>query len=329
MKIHPVMFIREDEYREIRSIISTSFTKITRQHCIYPGCKNKLNSNNHIIAENLLRYYEPKVDKILRIEKDKYQILFPPPEGRILFKPLRITKEPTFIGFCNSCDNDCFKDVDNYRHIAGFNVPDKVLIQMHYRILCNGLICLEKELIMVKALLRYFEQKQWSLQIVLYKELITQMEASLGVHIEEKARCEMYLANKGATPQMENVFMRGNELNPLCFGRLGYFVYQLSQTKERVLSDFYGNMPFITYSSIIGEKGEGHIVFTALPEHANQLDVINKMLKLPDSMDILSHLIYIFSDGCILKEEHLDMHREVISEAINYYIENSGFCSVE
>lgn len=322
-------FIREDEYKEIRSIISKSYTKTTRTHCIYPGCSNKADSNNHIIAENLIRLYEPRVDKLLRIEKDKYEVIFPPLDGRKLFQPLSIAKEPAFRGFCNSCDNDCFTDVDGYRHRDGLDVPDKVLIQMHYRIICNGLICLEKEQILVKALLEYFEQKKWAPQVELYKGLVLQIETSIGFHIKEKERCELYITKDRDTPHMARLFIPGKILNPLCFGRLGYYAYQFSQTKESVFTDFFGNMPFVTYSSIIGIEGESHIVFTALPEHTNQLDVINKMLEQPDPLDKLSRIIYIFSDGCILKEEHLAMHKAVISEEINYFIENSGLCHFE
>lgn len=320
--------ISEAEYKQIREIVFKSFKKTTRTNCVYPGCKNKVDSNNHIIAENLIRHYEPKVDKLRLIEKDIYEVLFPPLDGRKLFKTLSITKEPTFRAFCKSCDHKLFSDVDNYRHREGFKIPDRVLIQMHYRIICNGLIQLEKKQTIVKAFLQYFEQKQWAPQIDLYTGFSSQIESSLGVHNEEKGRCERYLINNKTAPQMNSVFKLGDKLNPLCFGRLGYFAYQFSHSKQRVLSDFYGNMPYVTFSSVIGEMGESHIVFIALPEHADHLEVIDKMLEQPDSIDKLSLLIYIFSDGCILKKELLEMHKEIISEAINYFIENSGFsCS--
>lgn len=323
-----IAYIREDEYSEIRTLISSSFKRITQINCFTPTCKNKINANNHIIAENLIRHYEKNVKTLQRVEKDLYEVFFPPLDGRTLFKPLSITKEPTFRGFCNTCDRELFKNVDKYLHDDRGNIPDKVLLQMHYRIICSGIIRLQKEQVIVKNFLTYFEKKQWTPQIELYKKLLSQIDNSLALHIKEKKLCEWYLINH-PIPQMKRILMPGNKSNPLCFGRLGYYAYQFSQTKERVLADFFGNMPFVTFSSIIGKKRESHIVFTALPEHADQLNVIHKMLEQPDSINKLSHLIYIFSDGCILKEELLVTHEKIIYEAINYFIENSSLWYVD
>lgn len=133
-------FLNENEYKEIRGLLSKSFNKAPIKKCINPGCTNKADSHNHIVSESLIRYYEPDVDKIQFIEKDKYEVLFPPPGGRKLFKSLSINKEPTFQAFCNSCDSKLFKNIDSYRHRSGQVIPNRVLLEMHYRVICNGLI---------------------------------------------------------------------------------------------------------------------------------------------------------------------------------------------
>lgn len=87
-------------------------------------------------------------------------------------------------------------------------------------------------------------------------------------------------------------------------------------------------MPYVTFFSVVGENRESHLVFTALPENADHLHVVNKMLDRPDPLNEVGRLIYIFSDGCILRDDYLEKNREVLSASINYFIENSGLYSV-
>ena len=123
---------------------------------------------------------------------------------------------------------------------------------------------------------------------------------------------------------MPQVLIKGDQTTPLCFGRMGYYLYQYEYSEERILKDFFQYHPFATFSSIVTSQGKSHLVITALPENAAYLVPIIRIMDRHDRKDILANMIYNFSEGCLLKLWQVGLHGNTISQTLNYVIENSG-----
>ncbi|ASQ44739.1 hypothetical protein [Legionella clemsonensis] len=235
-----------------------------------PDCRKDLDltQNCHTLSKKIILTYESNPNSLIKIKKDIFEVLFPKKQGRRFFYPFRIKKDPTFRGFCNSCDDFLFKEADNYIHILGDDVPDAVLLQLHYRQICYGIIDLERIQLLNKELLAfaedYYPESKWI--NTLKKEIIPNFSLVYSQHLEIKENCEYYLNKINQTgkfpPNMQRIFLKGDKTNPLCFGRVGYYAYQYAYSEEEVISKFFYFLPFATFSSIVGVQGESHLVFT-------------------------------------------------------------------
>ncbi|KTC83714.1 hypothetical protein [Legionella brunensis] len=321
----------------LRDKLNKTYRKINhkRHECLTPHCKQDLGStqNCHAISKTNIRTYEPQPNSLIKIVKDVFQTLFPGEEGRKFFEQFSINNDPTFKGFCNDCDRLLFNEVDGYLHVSGTEIPDIVLLQLHYRLVCYGIIDLERLKILNEGLLNYTESFQPGSEWcnTLKNEIIPKTALVYTQHLQVKEKCEYYLNKIKQSgmlpPQMPKIFLEGNKTNPLCFGRVGYYAYQYAYSEEEVISKFFYFLPFATFSSIVGERGESHLVFTSLTEDAAHLVPIIRVLEQPNWKDIIANKIYNFSDGCILRHMHAGMNGVKINDTLNYFIENSGLAA--
>jgi hypothetical protein len=320
--------LTNDEVKEIRQIIGKSTKQRGRKKCSTPKCDRFTKPYNHLIAKNVIKCYESEPNTLLKTTKNSFDVMLPPVTGRELIKQLSIKKEPAFKAFCDKCDSKLFNEIDNYRHKNGEEISDRALLQMHYRLICNGIKELEKFRIIAQNLLFYSKQKGWQELSNSHEEHLNLILKNLQIHFKEKRKCENHLFCREIIPKMARIILLGNQSNPLCFGRLGYFAYQFSHSKEDLLSNFFGHMPYVTFSSIIGVNGDSHLVFTALPERQDHLKPVISMLNSKNGEGNLAVLIHYFSDGCLLKENYYKKHNEIILSALNYFIENDGLINV-
>ncbi|HIF0226747.1 TPA: hypothetical protein ACXYKD_003716 [Legionella anisa] len=320
-------YINEKPLRQtINNIIKKTQKK--RHNCLNPDCLNSITQKCHTISKKSIKRYNSNPNGLNKIVKNMYETMFPGENGRNFFGQFSINDDPTFKGFCNECDSKLFHAADNYIHIEGEEIPAIVLLQMHYRQVCYGIIALERLKINNEELLKYAEAylpESKSREILQY-EITPKTFEIYDLHLKVKKRCEYYLEKikVGMPPKMPRITLIGDRSNPLCFGRVGYYAYQYAFAEEKVISQFYHFLPHATFSSIVGEQGESHLVFTSLPEDAFHLVPIIRITEREDWKNIIANMIYNFSDGCFFKTMRIETNNAKINKTLNYFIENSG-----
>ncbi|CZH10185.1 hypothetical protein SC122_12155 [Legionella pneumophila serogroup 1] len=314
----------------LRKTINDINTKINnkRHKCLNPDCSNSKTQKCHTISKRSIKRFSSNHNDLKIVKKNMFEAIFPGEKGRNFFCQFSINDDPTFKGFCNDCDTKLFYDTDNYIHIKGKDIPNIVLLQMHYRQVCYGIIELEYLKITNEELLKYtrvYHPGSKSYEI-LKDEIIPKTLAIYDLHLKVKKKCEYYLEKIKLSdrPLMPKIILIGDKTNPVCFGRVGYYAYQYAYSEEKVISQFCHFLPFATFSSVIGEQGESHLVFTSLPEDASHLVPIIRIIDRENWKDIIANLIYNFSDGCFFKTMRIETNNAKINKTLNYFIENSG-----
>ncbi|HAT9621496.1 TPA: hypothetical protein JBD38_14055 [Legionella pneumophila subsp. pneumophila] len=292
------------------------------KQCMLPAC-DASTVKCHVISKSSIRQYaRGNIANLNMVYRDPY-FLIKPKDNWQYFKPLDLDKHPTFLGFCNTHDNDLFKELDHYNG----NMTPRIALLAHYRVLCYGLNTIQLELKQhnflkqasyVGGSTKLSKEIARKLQKGYYERRLKWAEDD---YLYRKSLCEQAIFSANEKAIINYVRLRGNVTNPLFFGRGGVFLHAYNKPQieqQKLPARFMSQMPYIMYFTIChNDKVDLYFSFLTLDkeQYAKDLDCFLDENDLSKRLEIL---ISAHSDCCILQKDCSPIWQDTIKQLIDF-----------
>jgi hypothetical protein len=282
--------------------------------CCYTGCSNPP-VTSHTISENYL----------YKLNKDLTKVLtFQPKVGQVArkYNPQHVTKIDkkkfsTFVGFCETHDNNLFSLIDNFN---GQINKEKALL-VHYRNICYGIhhIKTQKHRERHVAQQNYIQEDGYTdsgsiLPLLKNRALQARLSYCLQEHLQRKRILEKAIRSKDFDC-IDWIEVHGGCSNPIFSGRSSYLMHQRNK-----LFNFpgYAFMPWVTYMTLLTDKSN-YLVFCWLKSDKKHSRALSNIIKNNKFKDILAILAYGSSDSFAIEESVHASHAATIEKVIKNF----------